>query len=162
MSKKTFKVPFLAMVFGILLLAGAQSAMAQSAFTVSTTVKEPINSVATTCDLGEAVTFTGTLDSVYEVINDGAGSLKLHIHSNWQNVIGSTASGLQYRGTNESDQTLDLASLPWEDTITVSEQWVGKGDGARNLVYTLSFVVKVAADGSVVTTKDKESITCEQ
>ena len=161
MSKKTLKVPLLAMVFSVLLMAGVKSAMAQSATTVTTTIKQPLNFVALTCELPESVTFTGTQDNVYEVINDGAGHLKLHIHSNWLNVSGSTPSGRQYRGTNESDQTIDLAGLPWEDVITVNEQWIGKAAGAPNMIYNLRFAVKVGADGSVVSQKDKETIECE-
>src|SRR5712691_10900014 len=101
MSRKVSKVSLFVVLLGVLVMAGAKSTMAQTATTVTTTIKQPLNFAGKTCDLLEPVTFTGSQDTIYEVVNDGAGSLKLNIRSNWQNVSGSTPSGRQYLGTDE-------------------------------------------------------------
>jgi hypothetical protein len=161
MNVKFFRFSILALAFGVLFVAGAKSSMAQSATTVTTQVKEPLNYVGQTCDTFEPITFSGYQHTVYEVVNDGAGSLKMHIHSNWQNVSGSTVSGRQYRGVNTSNETIDLDGLPSEHTITVNQRWIGKGKGAPNLIYNLRFNIKVDANGNVTSVKDSETVECK-
>jgi hypothetical protein len=161
MNERRIRPWILALAFGIFLIAGTSVTMAQTATTVSTTIKEPLNFVSTTCDTLEPVTFTGTQDTLYEVVNDGTGVFTLKVHSNWENVIGSIASGRAFSGSNVSDETIDLGSLPTEQTITVDQRWLGKGD-APNLVYTLKFNIKVAADGTVTSSKSSEVVECTQ
>jgi hypothetical protein len=135
--------------------------MAQTATIVSTTIKEPLNFVSATCDSLEPVTFTGTQDTLYEVVNDGTGVFTLKVHANWENVIGSVAGGRAFSGTNVSDETIDLDRLPSEQTVTVDQRWLGKGD-APNLVYTLKFNITVATDGTVTSSKFSEAVECKQ
>jgi len=162
MRKKTFTIPILALTFAILFMAGTKSVMAQSATTVTTTIKEPLNFVGNSCDTLEPITFTGRQNTVYEVVNDGLGNLKVHIHSNWQEVSGTTASGRSYRGTNTSNETIDIDSLPSEHTITVNQRWIGKGKGVPNLIYNLRFNIRIDANGNVTSQKDSETVECKQ
>ena len=161
MSVKIFRFSILALAVGVLFMAGAKSSMAQSATTVTTTIKEPITFVGQTCDTFEPITFTGMQNTVYEVVNDGAGSLKLHIHSNWQNVSGSTPTGRQYHGTNTSNEDIDVDSLPSEHTITVNQRWIGKGKGVPNLIYNLRFNIRIDVNGNVTSQKDNETVECK-
>jgi hypothetical protein len=162
MSVKKFRFSILALGFAVLFMAGAKSSIAQSATTVTTQIKEPLNFVGQTCDTFEPITFTGYQHTVYEVVNDGSGGLKMHIHSNWQNVSGSTPSGRQYRGTNTSNEDIDLDGLPSEHTITVNQRWIGKGKDAPNLIYNLRFNIKVDANGNVTSIKESETTECKQ
>ncbi len=161
MRRKILKLSLLTMVIGVLVMAGGKSAMAQTATTVTTTVKQPIDFVAQTCDLLESIKFTGTQDTVYDVVNDGAGSLKLNINSNWQNVSGSTPSGRQYLGTNESTQSIDLDALPSQQLITVSHQWIGKGAGVPSMIYNIKYIITVDINGSVTAHIDSQSVECQ-
>ena len=47
-----------------------------------------------------------------------------------------------------------LDSLPTEQTITLKHRWLGKNE-APNMVYTLKFNLKIAADGSL-TSRENE------
>jgi len=161
MSRKVFKVSLLVMVLGVLIMAGGKSAMAQTATTVTTTVKQPIDFVAQTCDLLEPVTFTGSQDTVYDVVNDGAGGIKLNISSNWQNVSGSTPSGRQYLGTDESTQSIDLGVLPSQQLITVSQQWIAKVAGVPSMIYNIKYIITVDINGSVTAHIDSQSVECQ-
>ena len=161
MNEKRLRPWILAVAMGVCLAASANVTMAQTATTVSTTIKEPLNFVAQTCDTLQPITFTGTQDMVYEVVNDGTGVLTLKVNSNWENVVGTIAGGLTIAGVSTSDETIDLDSLPSEQTVTVYQRWMGKND-APNLVYTLKFNLKVAADGTVTSTKSSEVVECNQ
>lgn len=162
MTRKPFAVSIMAMVFALLFMVGTKSVVAQSATTVTTTIKEPLNFVGNTCDTLEPITFTGRQNTVYEVVNDGLGHLKVHIHSNWQDVSGSTASGRQYRGTNTSNEDIDIDGLPSEHTINVNQRWIGKGKGVPNLIYNLRFNIRIDANGNVTSQKDSETVECKQ
>jgi hypothetical protein len=94
------------------------------------------------------------------VVNDGTGRFTLKVNSNWQNVVGTTPGGLTLQGTNTSDETIDLDSLPSEQAITVNQRWMGKDD-MPNLVYTLKFNIKIDADGKVTSSKSSETAECE-
>jgi hypothetical protein len=148
-------------VFGVFLAATAAT-QAQTATVVSTTVRESLNFASHTCQAVEAVTFTGTQDTVYEVVNDGSGELKLVAHSNWENVLGTSASGRLFRGTNLSDETLDITSLPSEQTISVSQRWLGSGEDSPSMVYTLKYRITIASNGNVTSHKDRENVECRQ
>jgi len=161
MSRIKFRPMILSVAFAVVLLGGAQAALGQTATSISTTIKEPLNFVATTCDTLESITFTGNQETVYELVNDGNGVLKLNVHSDWQNVIGVTPSGLAFRGSSTFDTTIDLDSLPTEQAITLNHRWLGKNEGP-NLVYTLKFNLKIAADGSLTSQKLSEVVECEQ
>jgi hypothetical protein len=162
MSRKVFKVSLLVMVLSVLIMAAAQSGEAQTATTITTTISQPLNFAAQTCDVLEPITFTGTQDTIYEVVNDGAGHLKLNIHSNWQNVSGTTSSGRQYPGTDESTQSIDLDGLPSAQTVIVSQQWIAKSEGVPSMVYTLRFTVNIDVNGKVTAQKDSETVECQQ
>ncbi len=162
MTRKTLKLSILALAFGVLFMAGAKSSLAQSAYTVATQIKEPLNFVGATCDTFEPITFTGYQHTVYEVVNDGAGNMKLHIHSNWQNVSGVTPTGRQYRGTNTSNESIDLDGMPSEHTINVNQRWIGKGKGAPNMIYNLRYNIRIDANGNVTSQKDSETTECKQ
>ena len=162
MTERRLRLLISAFAFGVFLIAAADTSMAQTATSVSTTIKQPLNFIAQTCNTPESITFTGTQDTIYEVVNDGTGVFKLNVHSTWENVIGTAVSGQKYLGTNISDETIDLDSLPSEQVITFDQHWLGKGDNALNMVYTLTFNVKIAADGTVTATKTSEIVECKQ
>jgi hypothetical protein len=160
MIETRFRPWVLAFAFGVLLLVGTNVTIAQTATTVSTTIKEPLDFASQTCGVVEPIKFTGTQDTLYEVVNDGTGRFTLKVTSNWQNVVGTTPGGLTFQGTNTSDETIDLDSLPSEQAITVNQRWMGKDD-TPNLVYTLKFNIKIDADGKVTSTKSSETAECE-
>ena len=162
MSERRFRLLILAFAFGVLFIAATDTGMAQTATSVSTTVKQPLNFMAQTCNTPEPITFTGTQDTIYEVVNDGTGVFKLNVHSSWENVIGTTLTGNKYIGTNISDETIDLDSLPSEQVITFDQHWLGKGTDALNMIYTLTFNVKIDADGKVTAAKTSEIVECKQ
>jgi hypothetical protein len=160
MSERRFRLCVLAVAFGVFLLAGTNATIAQTATTVSTTIKEPLDFASQTCGVVEPIKFSGTQDTLYEVVNDGTGRFTLKINSDWQNVVGITPGGLTFRGTNTSDETIDLDSLPGEQDITVNQRWMGK-DETPNLVYTLKYNIKIDADGKVTSSKSGETVKCE-
>jgi len=162
MRERRLRLLILAFAFVVFFIAAGDTSMAQTATSVSTTVKQPLNFAAQTCNTPEPITFTGTQDTIYEVVNDGTGVFKLNVHSSWENVIGTAVSGLKYIGTNISDETIDLDSLPSEQVITFDQHWLGKGSDALNMVYTLTFNVKIDADGKVTATKTSEIVECKQ
>lgn len=160
MSRKRFQLLIFGFAFTVVSFFGAQAAMGQTATSINTTIKEPLNFVSTTCDTLEPVTFTGSQETVYELVNDGAGVLSLNLHSDWQNVLGTTVTGLVYHGTSTFDTTIDVESLPSEQTVTLSHRWLGKND-APTMVYTLKFKVNIAANGSVTSQKTSEIVECQ-
>jgi hypothetical protein len=160
MSERRFRPWVLAFAFCVFLLAGTNVTTAQTATTVSTTIREPLDFASQTCGVIEPIKFTGTQDTLYEVVNDGTGRFTLKVNSDWQNVVGITPGGLTLRGTNTSDETIDLDGLPGEQDITVNQRWMGK-DETPNLVYTLKYTVKIDADGKVTSSKSGETVTCE-
>jgi hypothetical protein len=162
MRGKTLKLSLLTLMFAAVVMAGAKSTVAQTATTVTTTIRQPIDFAAQTCDVLESITFSGTVDIVYDVVNGGPGNLKVNINSSWQNVTGSTPSGRQYAGSNESTQSIDLDSLPSQQSFTVSQQWIGKGDGAPSMIYSIKFIINIDANGAVTAQKDSEAIECQQ
>jgi hypothetical protein len=161
MSERRLRHWILVVAFGVFLTAGANVTMAQTATTVSTTIKEPLNFAAQTCDTLQPITFTGTQDTVYDVVNDGTGVLTLKVHASWENVVGMIAGGRTFAGLSTSDETIELDSLPSEQTVTVNQRWIGKDDGP-NLVYTLKFNLKIGADGTVTSSKSSEVVECKQ
>ena len=162
MSERRLRLLILAFAFGVFFIAATDVTMAQTATSVSTTIKQPLNFIAQTCDTPEPITFTGTQDTIYEVVNDGTGVFKLNIHSSWENVIGTALSSHQYIGTNVSDEVIDLDSLPSEQVITFDQHWLGKGSEALNMIYTLTFNVRIDADGKVTAAKTSEIVECKE
>ena len=162
MSERRFRLLILPFAFAVFFVAATDTSMAQTATSVSTTIKQPLNFIAQTCDTPGPITFTGTQDTIYEVVNDGTGVFKLNIHSSWENVIGTALSGHKYIGTNVSDEAIDLDSLPGEQVITFDQHWLGKGSEALNMIYTLTFNVKIDADGKVTAAKTSEIVECKQ
>src|ERR1044072_9548483 len=116
MTRKPFAVSIMALGLALLYTVGTKSVAAQSAPTVTTTIKEPLNFVGNTCDTLEPITFTGRQNTVYEVVNDGLGHLKVHIHSNWQEVSGATGSGRPNPGTKTSNKEIDIRTFPTAHT----------------------------------------------
>ena len=162
MTEKGFRFLILLFAFGVFFVAARNTTMAQTATTITTTVNQPINFAAQTCDTTEPISFTGTQDTVYEVVNDGTGVLKLQIHSSWENVLGTTAGGHLFRGTNMSDENIDLDSLPSDQTVTMDQLWIGRAIDSTNMVYTLTFKITIGADGKVTAQKNSEIVECKQ
>src|SRR5258705_611590 len=77
MSERRFRPWVLAFAFGVFLLAGTNVTIAQTATTVSTTIKEPLDFASQTCGVVEPINFTGTQDTLYEVVNDATGRFTL-------------------------------------------------------------------------------------
>jgi hypothetical protein len=160
MIRTTLKFSLVALTFGVLLIAGANSAMAQRS--VTTTIDEPLNNnAALTCDTFQPIQFTGFVRTVYETVYNKDGSPdKLKITTNWENVSGTDTSGRQYKGHLHSLEVIDLDGLPSEYKHNVMERFIGKGK-VPDLVYRLRFDVKIDVNGNVTHLKDTEITECK-
>lgn len=161
MSVKKFRFSMLALAFAVLFLAGAKSSMAQSA-TTSTTIKEPLNYTALTCDTFEPITFSGSQKSVYDVKNFNDGSpRRVKMTVTWDEVVGTTTSGRVYKASSTSREEYDVDGLPSYHRISITQRFKSKTKGAADTVYTLKLKVKVDVDGSVTQDKEDEKVECK-
>jgi len=161
MSVKKFRFSILALAFAVLFLAGAKSSMAQSA-TTSTTINEPLNYTALTCDTFDPITFTGSQKTVYDVKNFNDGSpRRVKMTVTWDDVVGTTVSGRVYKASSTSREEYDVDGLPSYHRISIKQRFKSKTKGAADTVYTLRLKVKVDADGSVTQDKEDEKVECK-
>jgi len=162
MSVKKFRFSILALAFAVLFVAGAKSSMAQSATTTSTTIKEPLNYVALTCDTFEPITFSGFQKSVYDVKNFNDGSpRRVKMTVTWDDVTGTTPSGRVYKASSTSREEYDVDGLPSYHRISITQRFKSKTKAAADTVYTLKLKVKVDVDGSVTQDKEDERVDCK-
>ena len=163
MKKKSLRSLALAAAAGFLISAGAGSAMAQET-TVTTNQKVPISSGsldANAC-IGEPITYTGTMNMVEEVTNDGQGNLTFHLHSNFQNVTGvGQFTQRVFKGQSVNNDVYETGPLPTTHTVTVTNKWVGKGKGAPTMFYHLTYNMTVGTNGMVTHEKTNERIECK-
>lgn len=162
MRRKPFVVSILAMVFAVLFVGGATSAMAQS--TIKTTTKDqPVDTIMTTCDVPfEPIHFTGFQRTMYEVKNDHDGSpLRFKFTATWENVVGTTPSGAIYKGKSKYMEQADLDGLPSYHKITVNERFKSKTKGSPDMVYFLKFKIRIDEDGNVTQDKEDERTECK-
>ena len=161
MSVKKFRFSILALAFAVLFLAGAKSSMAQSA-TTSTTINEPLNYTALTCDTFEPITFSGSQKTVYDVKNFNDGSpRRVKMTVTWDDVVGTTVSGRVYKASSTSREEYDVDGLPSYHRISIKQRFKSKTKGAADTVYTLKLKVKVDVDGSVTQDKEDEKVECK-
>ena len=163
MYTKPLKVSILAIVFGVLFLAGAASAIAQKATTTTTTTKEPLTQTPLTCDTFEPISFTGFQKTVYEVKDSRDGTpLKFKMTISWEDVVGTTPSGRVYKGTYHSVEQADLDGLPSFHRMTTIERFKSKTKGAGDTVYTLKLRIRVDEFGNVTQDKEGEETECKK
>ena len=161
MSRKSLKVSILAMVFGLLFVAGTKSAMAQSATTTKTTTSEPTAFTALTCDTFEPITFNGYVKTVYEVKDDHDGSpRKLKMSVTWDDVTGTTTSGRVYKATSTSKEAYDLDGLPSYQKMSMTQRFKSKTRGAADSIYTLKIKITVDVYGNITQDKESERVDC--
>ena len=161
MSVKKFRFSILALAFAVLFLAGAKSSMAQSTNT-STTINEPLNYTALTCDTFEPITFSGSQKSVYDVKNFNDGSpRRVKMTVTWDDVVGTTVSGRVYKASSTSREEYDVDGLPSYHRMSIKQRFKSKTKGAADTVYTLRLKVKVDVDGSVTQDKEDEKVECK-
>ena len=161
MSVKKFRFSILALAFAVLFLAGAKSSMAQSA-TTSTTINEPLNYTALTCDTFEPITFSGSQKTVYDVKNFHDGSpRRVKMTVTWDDVVGTTVSGRVYKASSTSREEYDVDGLPSYHRMSIKQRFKSKTKGAADTVYTLRLKVKVDVDGSVTQDKEDEKVECK-
>jgi hypothetical protein len=163
MSVNKFRLLIPALAFAVLLVAGGKSAMAQNASTTTTTTKEPLATVAYTCDTFEPITFTGYQKTVYEVKNSHDGTpLKFKMTTSWDDVVGTTPSGRVYKGTMNTKDAADLDGLPSYHRFTISQRFKSKTKAAADTVYTFKLKIKVDEFGNVTQDKEDERSECKQ
>jgi len=169
MSRKKFRISILALAVGVLVMAGAESAMAQSSITTTnstttkTTTSEPLNNfLALTCDTFETITFNGYVKSVYEVKDDHDGNpRKLKMSVTWDDVTGTTLSGRVYKATSTSKEAYDLDGLPSYQRTSITQRLKSKTKGAADSIYSLKINIKVDAFGNVTQDKESERSDCK-
>jgi hypothetical protein len=162
MSRKKFRTSILALAFGVLVMAGTESAMAQTSTTTKTTTTEPTTFTALTCDTFEPITFTGSVKTVYEVKDDHDGSpRKLKMSVTWDDVTGTTLSGRVYKASSTSKEAYDLDGLPSYQRTSMNQRFKSKTKGAADSTYTLKIRIKVDVDGNVTQDKESERVECK-
>jgi len=162
MSVKKFRFSILALAFAVLFVAGAKTSLAQSATTTTTTTNEPLNFVALTCDTFEPITFTGSQKTVYDVKNYNDGSpRKVKMTVKWDDVVGTTPSGLVYKASSTSKEEYDLDGLPSYHRMSIRQRFKSKNKGAADSIYTLKLRIKVDVDGTVTQDKEDERVDCK-
>ena len=162
MSRKNFRTSILALAFGVLVMAGAESAMAQTSTTTKTTTSEPTTFTALTCDTFEPITFTGSVKTVYEVKDDHDGSpRKLKMSVTWDDVTGTTLSGRVYKATSTSKEAYDLDGLPSYQRMSMTQRFKSKTKGAADSIYSLKIRIKVDVDGNITQDKESERVDCK-
>jgi len=163
MSRKKFRTSILALAFGVLVMAGAESAMAQTSTTTKTTTTEPlINFIALTCDTFEPITFNGYVKTVYEVKDDHDGTpRKLKMTVTWDDVTGTTPSGRFYKASSTSKEAYDLDGLPSYQRTSMNQRFKSKTKGAADSIYSLKIKITVDVYGSVAQDKESERVDCK-
>ena len=162
MSRKKFRTSILALAFGVLVMAGAESAMAQTSTTTKTTTTEPTTFTALTCDTFEPITFSGYVKTVYEVKDDHDGSpRKLKMSVTWDDVTGTTVSGRVYKATSTSKEAYDLDGLPSYQRTSMTQRFKSKTKGAADSIYTLKIKINVDANGNITQDKESERVECK-
>ena len=163
MSRNNFRISILALAVGVLVMAGAESAMAQSSTTTKTTTSEPLNSFAAlTCDTFETITFNGSVKSVYEVKDDHDGTpRKLKMSVTWDDVTGTTPSGRFYKATSTSKEAYDLDGLPSYQKMSMTQRFKSKTKGAADSIYSLKINIKVDVYGNITQDKESERVDCK-
>ena len=171
MSRKKIRTSILALAFGVLVMAGAESAlaqtstttMAQTSTTTKTTTTEPLtNFIALTCDTFEPITFNGYVKTVYEVKDDHDGSpRKLKMTVTWDDVTGTTPSGRFYKATSTSKEAYDLDGLPSYQRTSMNQRFKSKTKGAADSIYTLKIKITVDVYGNVTQDKESERVDCK-
>jgi len=159
---KPLKVSILAMVFGVLCVASATSAVAQKATSTTTTTKEPLVQTPLTCDTFEPISFTGFVKSVYEVKDSHDGTpLRVKMSVSWEDVVGTTPSGRVYKGNYHSIDQYDVDGLPSYHRTTTIERFKSKTKGGADTVYTLKLRIRIDAFGNVTQDKESEETECK-
>ena|SRR5258705_8944049 len=163
MSRKKIRISILVFAFGVLVMAGAKSAMAQSSTTTKTTTSQALdNFIAYTCDTFEQITFNGSVKTVYEVKDDHDGSpRKLRMSVTWDDVTGTTPSGRMYKASSTSKEAYDLDGLPSYQRMSMTQRFKSKTKGAADSIYTLKIKITVDVYGNITQDKETERVDCK-
>jgi hypothetical protein len=140
------------------LLAVPRTAHAQAA-TTTTIIDAPLTTTVSNACTGELITFTGQSHLVIHTTATAAGTFETTIHSNLQDVSGTSApSGATYRFQAASTTVTTVA--PGSETTTVIEFRVIGPGADNNLLVRVVHHLTVAATGSATATVDSFSVTC--
>lgn len=156
MLKSTKKVQLsiaLAITIALLFVVQPLSLRAQ-ANTVTTNVQTPVNETVTDCN-GQPVVLSGTIHMVVHFTTDASGGTHAVIHTNYQNVSGTSPSnpGVTYQAVNSSHQTFN-SSVPQNEFTSVENVLLVSSGTTDNLKVKVTTHFTINANGeatSVVT-----------
>ena len=110
--------------------------------------------------LGEDVSLSGSIHSVFHVTLDGRGGAHVVVIHNPQGVSGTAlTTGANYQGVG-THQNVFNATVGFEETTVMTNQLVGQGPG-NNLFLHENVHTTVLANGVVTSFHDNLSITCK-
>ncbi len=149
MLKSTKQVPmYVAMAIAIaaLFLVQPQSLMAQ-ATTVTTNLEMPVNETLLDCN-GQSVILSGTMHMVVSFTTDATGGTHVVIHTNYQDVTGSSPTNplISYRGVNSSNQSFN-SSVPQSEFTTIENVLLVSSGPTDNLRIKVSMHITINANG---------------
>ena len=150
----------LAMAIAVLFLVQPQSLMAQ-ATTVTTNLEMPVNETLLDCN-GDPVVLSGTVHMVVHFTTDANGGTHFAIHSNYQDVTGTSTTNpaITYRGVNNSEQ-ISNSSLPQTESTVVSNVLLisqGPTDNLRIRI-TTHFTINANGVATAVFTRFESNCT---
>lgn len=162
MPKSTKKVSLfitLTITVALLFVVQSQSVMAQ-ATTTTTNVEIPINQTVTDCN-GQPVVISGTAHMVVHFTVDGHGGTHAVIHTNYQDVTGTsqTNPAITYRAVNTSHQTFNSNVPQSEFTSTENVRLVSSGS-TDNLIIQITAHTTINALGVATATVTNMAVKC--
>jgi hypothetical protein len=156
------------LLFGLILLGVVGTVHTTSAHaaatTVTTSTDSPI-SLVVPCALqraGEVVALSGSLHALFHVSFDGAGGLHFDTHESLQGVSGvGLTSGVKYQGTGGTHFDANgTAGGTFVLTVVNTFRIIGQGP-ENNFMLHESFHFTVNPDGTVTSSHDNISVTCQ-
>jgi hypothetical protein len=110
--------------------------------------------------LGEDVSLSGDIHSVFHVTLDGRGGAHVVVIHNPQGVSGvGLTTGASYQGVGTHLDVFD-ATVGVEETIVTTSQLIGQGPGNNFLVHELLHTT-VLASGVVTSFRDNVTVACK-
>ncbi|MCA1593292.1 MAG: hypothetical protein LC754_11725 [Acidobacteria bacterium] len=147
----------LAIAIALLFVIQPQLLMAQ-ATTITTNVEMPVNQTVTDCN-GQPVILSGTVHMVVHSTTDANGSTHVTIHSNYQDVSGTSPSGITYRGVNSVETTFN-SSGPQSEVTTVDNVLLVSQGSTDNLRISATAHITINANGVATAQFTRLAVTC--
>lgn len=147
----------MAIAIAVLFLVQPQSLMAQ-ATTVTTNQEVPVDTTVFDCN-GQPVVLSGTMHMVVHFTTDANGGTHVTTHSNYQDVSGTSTSGLTYRGVNNVQTTFN-SSGPQSEVTTVDNVLLASQGATDNLRVSFTTHTTINANGVATAAFTRFTITC--